>query len=74
MAKIEKLEKKLNNVNELANEVAKKANGEISVLKHKITCLTVIICILLMVAASISIYSISVIREMFNQVEIYQEK
>ena len=73
MAKIEKLEEKLEKVNNLANEVAKKANNEVSILKHKITCLTVLISLLFILGASVSIYAIHSFKELFYDMEIEEE-
>ena len=70
MAKIEKLEEKLENVNILANEVSKKANNEISILKHRITCLTVLVGLLFVLGASVSIYAIHSFKELFYDMEI----
>ena len=73
MAKIEKLEEKLDKVNNLANEVARKANNEVSILKHKITCLTILIGLLFILGASVSIYSIHSFKELFYSMEIEEE-
>lgn len=73
MAKIDNLEEKLDKVNILANEVSRKANNEISILKHKITCLTILVGLLLIIGASISIYSIHSMKELFYDMQIEEE-
>ena len=70
MSKIEKLEEKLENVNNLANEVARKANKELSIAKHKITCLTVLVVLFAIIGASIAFYSIHSMKELFYDMEI----
>lgn len=73
MSKIEKLEEKLENVNNLANEVARKANNELSVARHKITCLTVLVALFALIGASIAFYSIHSMKELFYDMEIEEE-
>lgn len=58
MSKMENIEKKLEKVNGLANEVARKANNEISMAKHKITCLTILVALFAVIGACIAFYSI----------------
>ena len=70
MSKIEKLEEKLENVNNLANEVARKANKELSIAKHKITCLTILVVLFALIGASIAFYSIHSMKELFYDMEI----
>ncbi len=69
MADLKNIENKVKKVNELANELAYKANNEISILKHKITCLTILVGLLLIIGASISIYSIHSMKELFYSIE-----
>lgn len=73
MSKIEKLEERLESVNILANEVARKANNEVSVLKHRITCLTVLVALFAVIGASIAFYSIHSMKELFYDMEIEEE-
>jgi len=70
MADLKNIENKVKKVNELANELAYKANNEISILKHKITCLTVLIGLLFILGASVSIYAIHSFKELFYSMEI----
>ena len=70
MAKLEKIEEKLENVNMLANEVARRSNNEVSVLKHKITCLTVLVVLFAILGACIALYSIHSMKELFYDMEI----
>ena len=58
MSDINKIENKMKKINELANELAKKANNEINVLNHKITCLTILIVLFAVIGACIAFYSI----------------
>lgn len=73
MSKIEKLEEKLENVNNLANEVARKANKELSIAKHKITCLTILVALFAVVGASIAFYSIHSMKELFYDMSVEEE-
>ena len=73
MSKIEKLEEKLENVNNLANEVARKANKELSIAKHKITCLTVLVVLFAVIGASIAFYSIHSMKELFYDMSVEEE-
>ena len=73
MSKMENIEKKLEQVNSLANEVAKKANDELSKAKHKITCLTILVGLFAILGANIAIYSMHVIRDIFENTEIETE-
>ena len=70
MKEIENLRQDVKEVHELANEVAKRANNEVSVLKHKITCLTILVGLLFVLGACISIYSIHSMKELFYDMEI----
>ena len=73
MAKLEKLEEKLDKVNSLANEVARRSNNEVSILKHRITCLTILVGLLFILGACISIYSIHSFKELFYDMTIEEE-
>lgn len=73
MSKIEKLEERLESVNILANEVAKKANNEVSILKHRITCLTVLVVLFALIGASIAFYSIHSMKELFYDMTVEEE-
>lgn len=73
MSKIEKLEERLESVNVLANEVAKKANNEVSVLKHRITCLTILVVLFAVIGASIAFYSIHSMKELFYDMSVEEE-
>lgn len=73
MSKIEKLEERLESVNILANEVAKKANNEVSVLKHRITCLTILVVLFALIGASIAFYSLHSMKELFYDMTIEEE-
>lgn len=57
-------------VNDVANEVAKRANNELSVAKRKITCLTIIISLLFVLGACIALYSIHSFKELFYDMSI----
>lgn len=58
MSDLKYIENKVRKVNELANELAHKANNEINVLKHKITCLTILVALFAIIGACIAFYSI----------------
>lgn len=73
MSKMENIEKKLEKVNGLANEVARKANNEINVLKHKITCLTILIVLFAIIGACIAFYSIHSMKELLYDMQIEEE-
>ena len=73
MSKIEKLEERLESVNILANEVAKKANNEVSILKHRITCLTILVALFAVIGASIAFYSIHSMKELFYDMSVEEE-
>ena len=73
MSKIEKLEERLESVNILANEVAKKANNEVSILRHRITCLTILVVLFAIIGASIALYSIHSMKELFYDMTIEEE-
>ena len=73
MSKIEKLEEKLENVNNLANEVARKANKELSIAKHKIICLTILVVLFAVIGASIAFYSIHSMKELFYDMSVEEE-
>ena len=73
MSKMENIEKKLEKVNELANEVSRKANKELSMAKHKITCLTILIVLFAIIGACIAFYSIHSMKELFYDMQIEEE-
>ena len=73
MSKMEKIEERLEAVNTLANEVAKKANNELSIAKRKITCLTMLVALFAVLGASIAFYSIHTMKEMFYDMTIEEE-
>ena len=73
MSKMENIEKKLEAVNDLANEVAKKANDELSIAKHRITCLTMLVALFAIIGASIAFYSVNTIKEMYNNMSVEEE-
>ena len=73
MSKMENIEKKLEQVNELANEVARKANKELSIAKHKITCLTILIVLFAVIGACIAFYSIHSMKELFYDMTVEEE-
>ena len=73
MSKIEKIEERLESVNNLANEVARKANKELSVAKHKITCLTILVALFAVIGAFIAFYSIHSMKELFYDMTIEEE-
>lgn len=70
MSRIEKLEQRLESVNDLANNVAAEANKELSVARHKITCLTILVALFAVIGASIAFYSIHSMKELFYDMEI----
>lgn len=70
MREIENLRKDVQEVHELANEVARRANNEVSVLKHKITCLTVLVVLFAILGACIALYSIHSMKELFYDMEV----
>ena len=69
MSKMENIEKKLEQVNELANEVSRRANKELSIAKHKITCLTVLVVLFAVIGACVAFYSIHSIKELFYSMQ-----
>ena len=73
MSKIEKIEEKLKAVNDLANEVAKKANEELYIAKHKITCLSILLALFAIIGASIALYSIDTMEELFYNMSVEEE-
>lgn len=73
MSKLENIEKRISAVNELANEVARKANNEVSVAKHKITCLTILVALFAVIGATIAIYSVHSMKELFYDMTIEEE-
>ena len=70
---IRSIEEKLENVNKLANEVARKANNELSIAKHRIMCLTVLVALFAIIGVSIAFYSIHSMKELFYSMEIEEE-
>ena len=73
MSKMENIEKKLEQVNELANEVSRRANNELSMAKHKITCLTVLVVLFAVIGACIAFYSIHSMKELFYDMTVEEE-
>lgn len=73
MSKMENIEKKLEQVNELANEVSRRANKELSIAKHKITCLTILIVLFAVIGACIAFYSIHSMKELFYNMTVEEE-
>lgn len=73
MSKMENIEKKLEEVNDLANEVARKANEELSIAKHRITCLTILVALFAVIGASIAFYSINTMEELFYNMSVEEE-
>ena len=73
MSRIEKLEQRLESVNDLANSVAVEANKELSVARHKITCLTILVALFAVIGASIAFYSIHSMKELFYDMQIEEE-
>ena len=73
MANLDNIEKRLKEVNELANAVAKKANDELSIAKHKITCLTILAVLFAVMGASIAFYSINTMEELFYNMSVEEE-
>lgn len=73
MSRIEKLEQRLESVNDLANSVAVEANKELSVARHKITCLTILVALFAVIGASIAFYSIHSMKELFYDMSIEEE-
>ena len=70
MSKMENIEKKLEQVNELANEVSRRANNELSIARHKITCLTILIVLFAVIGACIAFYSIHSMKELFYDMTV----
>lgn len=73
MSRIEKIEERLQSVNNLANSVALEANKELSMARHKITCLTVLVALFALIGASIAFYSIHSMKELFYDMSIEEE-
>lgn len=73
MSRIEKLEQRLESVNDLANSVAVEANKELSVARHKITCLTILVALFAVIGASIAFYSIHSMKELFYDMSVEEE-
>lgn len=59
----------IKDINYLANEVASEANKALSISKRKITCLTVLIGLLFVLGASVAMYSIYSLKELFYNME-----
>ena len=70
MSKMENIEKKLEKVNELANEASRRANKELSMAKNKITCLTILVVLFAVIGACIAFYSIHSMKELFYDMQI----
>ena len=70
MTKLEKIEKEMEKVNLLANEVARTANKELSIAKHKITCLIVLVALIAVLEACVAIFSVVKVTEMFYDMQI----
>lgn len=73
MSKMEKIEQRLVEVNNLANEVAKKANDELYIEKHKITCLMVLVALFAIIGVSIAFYSIHTMEKLFYNMSVEEE-
>lgn len=73
MTKIEKIEKELEKVNELANAVAKEANKELAIARYKITCLTVLVALICVIEAVVAIFSVIKVTDLFYDMEIEEE-
>lgn len=73
MSKIENIEKKLEAVNDLANEVAKRANDELYIAKHKITCLTLLVVLFAVIGAFVAFYSIHTMEKLFYNMSVEEE-
>jgi hypothetical protein len=73
MSKMDRIEERLTAVNELANEVAKKANDELSIAKHKITCLTLLVVLFAIIGAFIALHSIHTMEELFYNMSVEEE-
>lgn len=70
---VEEMKKEVSEVkdiNNIANEVARRANKELSIAKCKITCLTTITALILILGAFIAIYSIHSLKELFYDMTI----
>lgn len=70
---VEEMKKEVNEVkdiNNIANEVARRANKELSIAKCKITCLTTITALILILGAFIAIYSIHSLKELFYDMTV----
>ena len=73
MSDLKYIENKVRKVNELANELVHKANNEINVLKHKITCLTILVALFAVIGACIAFYSIHSMKELFYDMQILHD-
>lgn len=73
MKEIENLKKDVREVHDLANEVARKANNELSIAKRKITCLTILVGLFAVLGTCIAFYSIHSFKELFYSMEIEEE-
>ena len=70
MKRLEKIEQEMEKVNFLANEVARTANKELAIAKHKITCLIVLIALVAILEATVAIFSVVKVTEMFYDMQI----
>ena len=73
MSKLENIEKRVEEVNELANAIAKKANDELSVAKHKITCLSILAGLFAILGSIIAIYSVHSMKQLFYDMTIEED-
>lgn len=70
MKRLEKIEQEMEKVNFLANEVARTANKELAIAKHKITCLIVLVALIAVLEACVAIFSVVKVTEMFYNMQI----
>ena len=70
MTKLEKLEQKVETTSTLLDEVANKANKELLIAKHKITCLMCLSGLLAILGTIIAIYSIYSQKQLFYDMQI----
>lgn len=70
---IDNLKINIKEANELANEVAKRANNEVSTAKRKITCLTILVALFAVLGTCIALYSIHSMKELFYDMSIEED-
>ena len=74
MTNLEKLEEKVNSTSTLLDAVADKANKELKLAKHKITCQMYLIGLLAVLGTMIALYSIYSTKQLFYDMQIEEKE